>query len=194
MEIVEGIDERYVDEALRLSHEAFAKKFRIGFHDAANFVRLFRDSIDTASCLSALSDGNLLGILTFQTAGQEFYHLKPAAVFTRFWPLRAIRVLLNLVLLAESAGPGEFIVDSLAVSPASRGMGIGTSLMERAEEKARSMGKGTMSLGVVGENVGAIRLYERLGFKTTQTWRGLWLEFAIGSKEVHRMEKSLFSG
>ena len=105
VEIVEGIDGRHLDEALRLSHEAFAKKFRLGFHDADDFVRLFRDSVDTASCLSALSDGKLLGILTFQTADQEFYHLNMAAVFTRFWPPMAIRVVLNLLLLSESAAP-----------------------------------------------------------------------------------------
>ena len=193
VEIVEGIDERYVEEALRLSYEAFAKKFCIGFRDAAGFVRLFRDSIDTTSCLSALAEGDLLGTLTFQTAGQEFYHLKLGAVFTRFWPLRAIRVLLNLALLADSAGPDEFIVDSLAVDPASRGRGIGTALMERAEERARSMGKATVSLGVIGENVGAIRLYERLGFERTRTWRGRWLRIAFGTEEVHRMEKALSS-
>ena len=44
--------------------------------------------------------------------------------------------------------------------------------MEKAEDKARSMGKGSMSLSVVGENAGAIRLYERLGFQTTRTLEG----------------------
>ena len=51
------------------------------------------------------------------------------------------------------------------------------------------MGKRTMSLGVIGENVVAIRLYERLGYRTTQTWDGYVVRLATGSDEVHRMEK-----
>ncbi len=180
-----------MDDALRVAYDAFAKKFRIGFRNADDLVRLFRGSVDTTSCISAMVDGRLSGILTFQTAGQEFYRLNPAAVFTRFSPLRAGRVLFNLALLAEGAGPDEFIVDSLAVDRSARGMGIGTALMRKAERQARSMGKRSMSLGVIGENAGAIRLYERLGYRTTRTWRGFFVRLAAGSSEVRRMEKPL---
>ena len=68
--IVEGIDERYVDDALRVAYDAFAKKFRIGFRNADDLIRLFRDSVDRTSCLSATVDGRFAGILTFQTAGR----------------------------------------------------------------------------------------------------------------------------
>ena len=155
--IVEGIDERYVDDALRVAYDAFAKKFRIGFRNADDLIRLFRDSVDRTSCLSATVDGRFAGILTFQTAGREFYHMDTMAVLTRFSPPRAVRVLLNLLLLDEGARPDELIVDSLAVDCSYRGMGIGTALMRNVEERARLMGKSTMSLGVIGGNEGAIR-------------------------------------
>ena len=48
-----------------------------------------------------------------------------------------------------------------------------------------------MSLGVIGGNEGAIRLYERLGYRTTRTWRGLLARLATGSSELRHMEKSL---
>ena len=189
--VVEGIDDSGIEDALRLAHEAFAEKFRVGFRGADDLVRLFGDSVNTGHCFTAIADGRLLGILMFQTADREFFHLKPSAAFTRFSPVRALRIMLNLMLLTWAARPDEFIVDSLVVSPVARGLGIGTRLMARAEDKARAMGKGTMSLGVIGENAGAIRLYERIGFKTTRVWRGRWLELAIRSKEVRRMEKPL---
>ena len=194
VEVVEGIDEKYVDDALRVAYEAFAEKFRIGFRDADDLIRLFRDSVDTTICLSAVVDGRLAGVLAIQTAGREFYHLSPAAVFTRFSPLRAVRILFNLLLLADGAGPDELIVDSLAVDPSSRGMGIGTAPMRKAEQTAIAMGKRTMSLGVIGENEGAIRLYERLGYRTTRTWRGFLVRLASGSAEVRRMEKPVALG
>lgn len=192
--IVEGIDDSFIEDALRLAYEAFAKKFHIGFRDAGDLVRLFSDSVNTKHCFTAITNGNLLGILIFQTAGREFFHLKLSTVFTRFSPVRALLIVLNLVLLSQTARPDEFIVDALVVSPAARGLGIGTRLLDRAEDKARAEGKGTMSLGVIGENAGAIRLYERLGFKTTRAWRSKWLELAIRSKEVRRMEKALTGG
>ena len=98
VEVVEGLDEKYVDEGLRVAYDAFAEKFRIGFRNADDFTRFFRDSADTTSCLSAVIDGRFAGILTIQTAD---YHLNPAAAFTRFSPLRATRILFNVVLLAN---------------------------------------------------------------------------------------------
>lgn len=180
VKVVEGLDEQHVDEALRVLYDAFAKKFRIGFRNADDLRRLFRDSVDRTSCYAALVDGQFAGLLTFRADGQEFYHLSTVALFTRFSPLRAIRMLLNLLLLTEG---------SKAVDPAYRGMGIGTALLRKAEARARSMGKRTMSLGVVGENAGAIRLYERQGYRRTHTWDGYLVRLATGSAEVHRMEK-----
>lgn len=189
LKVVEGVDEEYVEAALRLGYSAFAKKFRHGFRDGDDLVRLFRDSVDRWSCFSATVDGKLCGVLTFQTAGQEFYHLNLVSAFTRFLPWIAVRMLFNLMLLADDgAGPDEFVVDSLAVDPSYRGMGVGTALMRRAEEKARSMGKRKMSLWVIGENEGAIRLYERLGYETTKTLRGFLVRLAAASAEVRRME------
>ncbi len=191
VKIVEGLETRHVDDALRVVHDAFAEKFRIGFRHADDLIRLFRDSVDRTSCLSALVDGQFAGLLTIRTDGQEFYHLNVGALFTRFSPLRALRMLLNLLLLADELKGDEFVVETLAVDPAYRGMGIGTALLQKAEERARSMGKYTMSLGVVGENAGAIRLYERVGYRRTYTWDGYLVRLATGSAEVHRMEKAI---
>ena len=183
-----------VEDALRLSYDAFERKFRIGFRGADDLVRLFADSADGASCLSAESEdgGELLGVLAFQTDGSEFYRMKTSSAFARFSPARAVRVLLNLALLyTPRPAPDEFIVDSLAVARSARGMGVGTALMREAERKARRMGKRFMSLGVIGENAGAIRLYERLGYKITRTERGFIIRLIVGCDEVHRMEKPL---
>ena len=102
-------------------------------------------------------------------------------------------MIFNLILLAfeDAVGADEFHIDLVAVGPSSRGMGIGTALMLKAEEKAESTGKHTMSLGVIAENEGAIRLYERLGYRTTRTWRGFLVRLASNSTEVRRMEKSI---
>ena len=100
-----------------------------------------------------------------------------------------------LLDLGQRPAPDEFIVDSLAVARSARGMGVGTALMRKAECTARDMGKSFMSLGVIGENAGAIRLYERLGYAITRTERGFLPRLATGgSEEVHRMEKRIDEG
>ena len=103
-----------------------------------------------------------------------------------------MRVMFNLALLVYgSVGRDEFIVDTLVVDGSCRGMGVGTALMNRAEDKAKSMGKRAMSLWVIGGNEGAIRLYERLGYKTTRTSRGFFVRLAVGDSEARRMEKPI---
>ena len=191
VQIVEGVDREYVDDALCITYDAFAKKFRIGFRNADDFVRLFRDSVDPENCLFAIVDGELSGVLAFQMTGHEFYQLNLRTAFAKFSPLRAGLVIFNLILLAfeDAVGADEFHIDLVAVVPSSRGLGVGTALMLKAEEKAESKGKHAMSLGVIAENEGAIRLYERLGYRTTRTWRGFLVRLAARSEEVRRMEK-----
>ena len=193
VQIVEGVDREYVDDALRITYDAFAKKFRIGFRNADDFVRLFRDSVDPENCLFAIVDGELSGVLAFQMTGHEFYQLNLRTAFEKFSPFRAGLVIFNLILLAfeDAVGADEFHIDLVAVVPSFRGMRIGTALMLRAEEKAESKGKRMMSLGVIAENEGAIRLYERLGYKTTRTWRGFLVRLAAKSVEARRMEKPI---
>ena len=191
IEISEGIADERLDDALRIAYDAFAAKFRIGFRDADDLIRLFRDSVNASACLSAVVDGRLAGILLLHTTEREFFRLRVCALFTRFTPVRAFRMLFNLLLLHEGAKPGVFTVDALAARSSFRGRGVGTTLLERAEELARSQGKATMALGVLGDNDGAIRLYERRGYRTTRVHRGFLVRLATGSPEMRRMEKSI---
>ena len=179
---------------MRIVHEAFARKLRRGFRDADDLVRLFHDSVERTACHSAVVDGRCLGLLTFAVTGRQFYRLRAAALFGRFSPWRALCMLFNGLLLRYTPAPDEYYVESISVAPAARGSGLGAALMRRAEERAVALGKRRMSLDVIGENEGAIRLYERLGYRITRTQRGFPVRLATGSEIVHRMEKPLASG
>lgn len=191
IEIAEGINQNHLHDALRMSYDAFAKKFRIGFRNADDLIRIFAGSIDTTSCISATLNGQLVGILTFSTTTQEFYHLNTVTLLTRFSPIRVIRIIFNLMLLTENVGTHDFHVDSIAVDPSTRGMGVGTLLMQKAEEVARSKRKSKMALGVISENQGAIKLYKRLGYEIIKTHQGFLVRLATLSTQTHRMEKML---
>jgi ribosomal protein S18 acetylase RimI-like enzyme len=63
--------------------------------------------------------------------------------------------------LGEAVGE----LESLAVAGHARGRGLGTRLMDAARELLRANGVGYWSVAVVSANSGAVRLYERNGFR-----------------------------
>ena len=55
---------------------------------------------------------------------------------------------------------------SVYVTESCRGQWLGCRLMARAEEWAREIGFTSIGLSVASHNIGAIKLYEKLGYKT----------------------------
>jgi ribosomal protein S18 acetylase RimI-like enzyme len=67
------------------------------------------------------------------------------------------------------AQDGAALLIAAGVRPELQGRGIGTALMNAAEELACSRGFGEIVLGVEDSNPRARRLYERLGYKAFAT-------------------------
>lgn len=195
VEIHDGIERDQIMDALRISYDAFALKFRIGFRNADDYVRLFHDQVNAQNCITATVNGELSGILTINTRGREFYKFSIVKLFARFNPIRACRILFNLAIMALEGRPSVdvFMVETLVVDSRFRGMGIGTKLLEHAETVAVAFGKRKMVLDVIDENDGARRLYERCGYKVTKTQRGFPLQL-VGTNALHTMEKVLNEG
>lgn len=70
---------------------------------------------------------------------------------------------------AELELPGSYYISGVAVEDHARGRGVGTALIERAADRARAAGLKGLSLIVFERNVGAKRLYDRLGFRVVDT-------------------------
>ena len=191
VEIRDSLAPEHEDAALRILHAAFAYKLRIGLDGPDDMVRLFAGQVDRSACWTAIVDGRLAGILTRQSAGEEFYRISTRRVLAAFWPLKTLRVLFNFFLLDESPPRNALYVESIAVDAEIRGLGIGGKLMAEAETRARELGLPLLALDVIGDNHGAIRLYERLGYQIVKTTRGFLVKYVTGSNEVHRMEKPL---
>ena len=62
--------------------------------------------------------------------------------------------------------PNSWYICALAVFPHYRQQGVGTQLLDVAFEQARERGLPAVSLLCFEQNVGALRLYQRYGFKT----------------------------
>jgi ribosomal protein S18 acetylase RimI-like enzyme len=69
--------------------------------------------------------------------------------------------------VSESDGLGS--IQNVGVTPEHRGFGLGTVLVVCALKGFRQAGLERVRLEVTAENTGAIRLYQRLGFRSIRT-------------------------
>ena len=72
-----------------------------------------------------------------------------------------IRPLIEL----EQCVPGSFYINMLAAYPGYRNHGVGTQLMGMVDQLALDAGCRTISVEVFEQNTGALRLYQRLGYR-----------------------------
>ena len=78
---------------------------------------------------------------------------------------QAVMVVGSLSLESHREGEPPFLyLDDFSVAAACRGQGIGSRLLDMAEENAAALGLGETHLHVERDNHGARRLYQRRGF------------------------------
>jgi ribosomal protein S18 acetylase RimI-like enzyme len=83
--------------------------------------------------------------------------------------------------ITTEAEPDEFYLDTVSVHPDFQGRGLGRELIEAACTLARQQGRDRIGLLVETQNVGAQRLYERLGFVETNHRK------ILGHPYIHRV-------
>lgn len=88
------------------------------------------------------------------------------------------------ITLDAEAHKDEYYIDTICVTKEARGLGIGTRLLQFAEQQGRQLGYSKISLNVELEKSDARRLYERMGYSTTESW-------TIINEPFHHMVKSL---
>lgn len=71
-------------------------------------------------------------------------------------------------------GRSRAFIHSFRVRPECRKLGLGTRLMHHAEADLRTRGFTWVALNVARENNGALRLYERLGYRQLHAISGYW--------------------
>lgn len=104
-------------------------------------------------------DGKVVGALVGYPVPDEPEPVDADDIPPMFVPLREL----------ENRAPGTWYVNSVAVFPKARGLGVGSQLMTHAEQIAKDLGLRGLSLIVSDANHGARQLYERLGYEEIDT-------------------------
>jgi len=117
----------------------------------------------------SLTNGNICGLIIGYT-GKSDGTLK--ALFHLLTELRLRELLNHIVLNAELFHTGytpllsedDFYISVVVVDEEQRGMGLGTSLVQKAIEIAREKRCSKVVLDVDAENGAAVELYQKFGF------------------------------
>lgn len=96
-------------------------------------------------------------------------------------------------LKANQPGLGSHVCNAgYVVAPAARGRGIATAMCLHSQQQARAAGFRAMQFNlVVATNVGAVRLWQSLGFAIVGTLPGAFRHLVLGYVDAHVMFKSL---
>lgn len=79
--------------------------------------------------------------------------------------IESLHAIARPLVRLEAKAPGHWYVNALAVYPEFRSLGVGTELLEKADALGRASAPKGMAIIVASENVGARRLYERVGYR-----------------------------
>lgn len=188
--IADRIQECQLVDLAQLVYEAFEQKIAAVKVSQEAAVDMILQSLDPQAAFYAYCDGRLAGVVGLISRSHQFLHLGYGTFRRHFGLCRSILYAL-LMGSDESVSADEIKISPLAVSSGIRGQGIGTRLVGRAEQYAREKGYHVLSLDVVDTNVGALRLYQRLGFQIHSTAHFLGLTKRAGFNGSHYMQKRI---
>ena len=123
-------------------------------------------------------DEVIVGMVSGYTAEQHRRFseqpLKQAAG-NRALRMRVVRILLApLWRILNTLADGDFYLQAIAVDKELRGDGVGSTLIDSIEDRARASASIRLSLDVSAKNEGARRLYERRGMTVESGWPKLF--------------------
>ncbi len=161
-------------------------------------MRLFRRGSNRFSyrfTQAATISGGVVGIIvTYSEAEMRKLEVPMALHLIREIGLRGFvrftRRALPLVRVKE-AEEDEYFIGNVAVLPEQQGKGIGSRLLAKAEEMARTRGYRKLSLTVDVENERARALYLRSGFELAGTVEVPELRSHFGYRGFYRMVRRL---
>jgi ribosomal protein S18 acetylase RimI-like enzyme len=125
------------------------------------------------------TDENVLGILV-AFPGRETSFWKDLKAFSKVLsPMELLKYIIKGTIINElltaKVKENDYYLSNVGVDPQLRGKGIGTYILENAYRIAKDKGCKRVTLDVTFKNEGALRLYERFGFKVYGKTSGKWL-------------------
>jgi len=153
-------------------------------------LSLIADHISADRVIVATNGDEIVGIAGLKYDGNGFFSPDRRGFLKYYGPLVS-RVRAALWTSVQTIPrPHQLLLDGLGVKAELRGHGIGTSLLEAVDRRARELDKTEVILEVVDTNPRARALYERSGYRTVLTTRR-WMFRLAGFSAAHLMLRQL---
>ena len=148
--------------------DAFRRKLRVSLGpDPSAFVATH---VNVDRLLLVKDADDVLGMAGLRFDGRGFFEPDAAAFSARYGLTSRVR-LAAWRSTQTLPRPQQVLVEALAVRSDVRGTGIGSTLLEAVERRARSTNRSAVILEVVDTNPRARSLYRRSGYRTVHTVR-----------------------
>jgi GNAT superfamily N-acetyltransferase len=186
-----GLPAEFVRRAAEVTYDAFREKYDPLMGDREHTVAVLTKDFDRQRAIVALYRGEFAGLAGFYFRKRHFHRLRLRTFVEVYgWPVGVCRYLLSSIYQRPQRA-GELLMDGIVVRGDLRGKRIGTRLLEGIFAFARRHGFRTVRLDVVDTNPDARRLYERMGFVATASWKLACLRRLIGFSGATTMVKTL---
>lgn len=190
-----GLKPEHTTEATRLYAVAFERKFQKILGPPSVVVELMKNDLNPNFAISAIDNKNeLVGISGFQIGSNSLTNIPFKSFIKQYGIFRgtAKYLFLGILFSRQPDKKNQLLMDGIAVKEGQRGKGIGKMLFTELEKYARAEGFTTLKLDVIDENPDAKRLYEKIGFTSTNYQKvPFFIRTLIGVSGVTTMEKDL---
>ena len=191
IELRSGMPEEFRREVAEIVYEAFQQKLAPLIGSPEQGIAILEKALDPALAIVAVCQGRPVGVAGLQYDGRNFVTPRRSEFVCQFGSISGTLRFVMFRLFALAYGQKDVYIDILAVSPAMRGKGIGTLLLDAVFQTARDKGFRSVSLEVVDTNPDARRLYERVGFVARRTYPYPYLRGIAGFSASIKMVKPL---
>jgi ribosomal protein S18 acetylase RimI-like enzyme len=191
IELQPEMPEEFRREVAEIVYVAFQRKLAPLIGSPEQGIAILEKALDPALAIVAVCQGQPVGVAGLQYGGRNFVRPQRSEFIRQFGSLSGTIRFVMFKLFALAYDQKDMYIDILAVSPAMRGKGIGTLLLDAVFQTAREKGFKSVSLEVVDTNPDARRLYERVGFVAQHTYPYPYLRGIAGFSASIKMVKPL---
>jgi len=191
IEIADNINENQRIRAIEILYYAFEQKIRALIKSREKALAIYDMALRNRHVFYAFLDGNVAGLIGLQYGNENFLEFKYRDLRKYFNPLQSYFIYIIYKLTSPKIKNDVLRIDSIAVDKSFRSLGIGTQLINKVFEFARTKGFKEVVLEVINTNPRAKALYERIGFKKTKIVRYYFLTRSAGFSSEYIMSHKL---
>lgn len=182
------VNDNHFQQAVRVFVDSFFKYLKYLSSDKEKFIRVFSAFFVKEHFFVCLLDNRVVGIIAYSTSGRHCQNVDKKLLFKEFGRIKGYFLYSTLAKKPIPIAGNQAYIEDVATDEAARGKGVATRMMEHLMQTLQFE---EYTLEVVDTNTSAIRVYEKLGFKTFLRKKQRLFRKMAGFNERLYMKKQL---